>query len=803
MKQGRLQSQTAVLAAFLFRACVRHSRVGALLFISVLISMVIYTAGHLRTEVSLEGLLGDDHPATETYQKFMSVFGHDQIFVYRYRDADLLTTAGLKRLAALQTSLSALDSAVLGVSSILDYPVQDVVDGQVIMGSAHDLVTSGRVFDVGRWVSDRPALSRFLSPDRTETLLLLMPAAGQQSTVPDSDALVGLLSASERFVERFNSDADVLLGAGIEPGTESELQGTREQVLIFAGQGAFLGLVQRLMLNDLYFLPLVSVLLSLGLLFIIFRRITGVLLPVMIVIPPVIFALFLMALLEIPVRVSSVLIPPVLIVIGIASSVHVLTAFYQGLRPGINQLKLMETVISNKAPALFTATLTTAMAFAVFYSVPLAAVSELGLVAAIGTLVILPVLVVISALYISIISMSGAVSLRCNSERATVKSDSVILRIYQWFNHWAILAALRFPKLIVAIAIVLFSVGIYGVKEVKLSHQPGNWLPSGHSLSTSSRNIEENFTVSLSLDIFIDSGRQGGVLEPDFMKLMKDVRRLLADSQNVMQGISVAEASALSLSDFYRYRLMAPDQMSRMISDDYRYARLSVRVPMREGKDYIPLIDYLESSLALINSEVFFAQVTGQPVIMAESHRELIRSAGQGYGLSFLVLLSIMMLFTRSLVLGFMLMIPNLLPLFLVVAAMPLLSIPLDILSMLVVSVAMGLVVDDTVHMTSAFQKERSTGRDIKGSLEVALSSAGRAMFLTTVVLVAGFQVLIFSNFESVFTFGWLTSAVMILGLIADLLVAPAILMLYSEAEQTNYVKRLFRKAGTSIDARP
>ncbi|MEK9713795.1 MAG: MMPL family transporter [Thalassolituus sp.] len=231
---------------------------------------------------------------------------------------------------------------------------------------------------------------------------------------------------------------------------------------------------------------------------------------------------------------------------------------------------------------------------------------------------------------------------------------------------------------------------------------------------------------------------------------------------------------------------MSPEQMRRIVSPDYRYARLSLRVPMREGKEYLSLINYLESSLASLNSENFAIQVTGQPVIMAASHTELIHSASQGYGLSFLVLISIMMLFTRSVWLGALLMIPNLLPLFLVVACMPLLNIPLDILSMLVVSVAMGLVVDDTVHITAAFRQRRLQGASVPVALEGALSSAGRALFLTTIVLVAGFQVLVFSNFESVFTFGWLTSAVMLLGLVADLLVAPAILVwLFEHSDRT------------------
>ena len=134
---------------------------------------------------------------------------------------------------------------------------------------------------------------------------------------------------------------------------------------------------------------------------------------------------------------------------------------------------------------------------------------------------------------------------------------------------------------------------------------------------------------------------------------------------------------------------------------------------------------------------------------------------------------------------GIVMMIPNLLPIFIVLAIMEMTNTPLDFLNVLIVTLSMGLVVDDTIHFSGHFKDHFNHTHDAVASVKKAIQDTGRAMFVTTLVLTLGWHMLLLSQFEQLGLFGMLTSAIMVLGLIADLLVAPALFIwLYSGAKQ-------------------
>jgi len=126
---------------------------------------------------------------------------------------------------------------------------------------------------------------------------------------------------------------------------------------------------------------------------------------------------------------------------------------------------------------------------------------------------------------------------------------------------------------------------------------------------------------------------------------------------------------------------------------------------------------------------------------------------------------------------GVMMMIPNVLPIALVLAGLYALDRPLDVLSMLVVSIAMGIVVDDTIHLTTHFRRHLLRTNDARLSLRLAMQEVGEAMVMTTLVLILGWQILWLSSFDYIAFFGVPASCILGLGLLADLLVAPALLI--------------------------
>ncbi len=128
--------------------------------------------------------------------------------------------------------------------------------------------------------------------------------------------------------------------------------------------------------------------------------------------------------------------------------------------------------------------------------------------------------------------------------------------------------------------------------------------------------------------------------------------------------------------------------------------------------------------------------------------------------------------------LGLWSMIPNFLPILAGLGVMGLLDLPLDAMSILVGSIAIGLAVDDTVHFMHNFLRNQQIHQDIKIAVEKTLTSTGRAMLLTTIVLSAGFFIFTFSSMNNLISFGLITGLTIIIALLGDILLAPAMMAL-------------------------
>jgi predicted RND superfamily exporter protein len=123
-------------------------------------------------------------------------------------------------------------------------------------------------------------------------------------------------------------------------------------------------------------------------------------------------------------------------------------------------------------------------------------------------------------------------------------------------------------------------------------------------------------------------------------------------------------------------------------------------------------------------------------------------------------------------------MIPNLLPIIITLGVMGWFDFPFDMFTMLIGSIAIGLAVDDTIHFMHNFRRYYADTGDVRGSVRRTLHTAGRAMLVTSIVLSLGFFIYMFASMNNLFYFGLLTGMTIISALLADFLVAPALMAL-------------------------
>ena len=168
--------------------------------------------------------------------------------------------------------------------------------------------------------------------------------------------------------------------------------------------------------------------------------------------------------------------------------------------------------------------------------------------------------------------------------------------------------------------------------------------------------------------------------------------------------------------------------------------------------------------------------ITGIMSIFGRIITAAIYSAAQSYTIALLVITALMIVLIGDLKLGFISMVPNLTPIISVVGLMGLASIQFDLFTMLIASIAIGLAVDDTIHFMYNFRKYYEQTGDVREAVQRTLQTAGRAMLTTSVVLSIGFFIFTLASMNNLFNFGLLTGTAILLALLADLILAPALM---------------------------
>jgi predicted RND superfamily exporter protein len=167
--------------------------------------------------------------------------------------------------------------------------------------------------------------------------------------------------------------------------------------------------------------------------------------------------------------------------------------------------------------------------------------------------------------------------------------------------------------------------------------------------------------------------------------------------------------------------------------------------------------------------------------LLARSIIAAIYSMAKSYGIALIVITLMMTVMLGNLKLGFVSMIPNLLPIIITMGIMGWMEIPLDLNSLMIGSIAMGVVVDDTVHFMYNFQKYYDEKPDAGYAIRQTLTGTGRALLITSLVLGTGFFILMTASLNHLVRFGLFTGITILFALAADFLLAPALMVVLKE----------------------
>lgn len=255
----------------------------------------------------------------------------------------------------------------------------------------------------------------------------------------------------------------------------------------------------------------------------------------------------------------------------------------------------------------------------------------------------------------------------------------------------------------------------------------------------------------------------------------------LATTMSVFQGLKdIAELDNINLAfienvlnDELRETLFTP-----YISEDGNQLHFNIRVfETYQGLDRNQLIEDIRT--LLVNDHGLAPEqvnVSGMLVLYNNMLNSLFSSQILTLGTVFIVIFLMFIALFRSIRLAVVTIVPNIFSALLVLGVMGLFNIPLDLMTITIAAISVGIAVDNSIHFVSRFKDEMKRRQDIDNAIDQATQNVGQAMFYTTVVITAGFLIMVFSNFVPTMYFGLLTGLAMVTALLANLLLLPILI---------------------------
>ncbi len=521
------------------------------------------------------------------------------------------------------------------------------------------------------------------------------------------------------------------------------------------------------------------------LLFFVFRRFSGVVIPFSIVSLSVLWTFGLMVVIA-KMRMTSTILPPLLAAVGICDSIHILSEFdVQFLRLKDRKRAIVETMKMLGYPCLLTS-ITTAAGFISLVVAPIRPLRETGILAAFGVVV---AFILTVTLIVALLSFGGN-----RPKKAHMPEDFASYKLMLFVSK----LTSRHPFWIAGVHLLVLIIGIVGMFLVNVDTF---WLKNfgpDVKMRQDYEYVDEHMGTTGSLELIVDSGKENGAKEPALLKRMERLSEKLKHMKYVRKVIGLpnllAEINrALHSDDDKYYRV--PDTRTEVaqmlllyenaggglvedfIDFDGRQARITLFVSSLSDMKRKVLIDEIEAlakeELAPTGAKVILTSILRIAVVLTSY---VVPSQIKSFLLAFFVITILLMIFFRSVKLGLIGMIPTTLPVLFTTGLMGFLGVNLDWVVTMVAAIGIGLSVDNTIHFFSRFRNEYNRVHDYEEASRLALTEVGRALLFNAFVLVIGFGISATSIMINVARFGQLSALLISLSLVITVLLSPVLI---------------------------
>lgn len=476
--------------------------------------------------------------------------------------------------------------------------------------------------------------------------------------------------------------------------------------------------------------------------------------------------------------------PLILWVLALANGIHLVNHYQRHLADGSSREQAIQETLSALTYSCSLAAITTAFGFVSLMLADIGLIQQLGGFAALGMIFSLAVNLSLCPFLLDLLKVDAPMRAgRRMSRFLGDLGDGII----------------KYPKPIIAIFALLIVFGAYSATRLRTEADATKFLPKGGEMALSYEFVAEHLTGMHTLEIVI--GTPGGWLNPehwppieaiaaDFesleivprvytpLEFLKKTNQWDHDFDLDYYALPGTQQDAEALVDLLSDE--DDSQLPHFVTDDGERIRMSILVNTMDAREFGSVVDRAREHIDGLDPAMA-GTITGMATRMQAMQVGLIMTQIKTFSLAFVLVFFSILVGLRSLKLTLLSMIPNVMPLLSVLAAMAILDMPLNAGTVMVASISLGIAVDDTVHFLVAYRRHRNRGQGKNEALQSTLSKIGPSLIVTTTTACIGFFTLSQSVFPPISNLGLLCGIAILVALLADLLLMPAIIALHKE----------------------
>ncbi len=747
---------------------------------------------------SAEGMLYENDPIRIDYNVFRDQFGSDEAIIVAIKPPEVFADSFFKKLKTFHEDIET------GVPYLKD--VRSLANARHTRGEGDVLIVEELLegwpetpvdFEkLKKLVLNNPFfINNYISRDGDYAAVVIETEA---SIAGDDDLLVGFEKedAGKQVIDhvpekgKYLSDKEKAEVVKEIKNILDQYQDTDFQIY-FSGGPVVEDAFNRATIRDVALCMVISPLPVVFFPFFLFRRFSGVVLPYIIIMPSLFSMLGLMAVFNSPFTLISGGLPPFIIAVGTGDSIHILTIFYRLLDRGESREDAIAHAFGHSGLAVVMTTLTTAAGLLSFSFAELTAIADFGIFAAVGVLLALLYTFFMLPAFLSIFPLKE----KSAEQKRSVKMDRTLLSLAGF--------SIRHPKKIIFVSMVILVASTAGMFMIKFSHFPLEMFPDETKIVNDTFLIDDKLRGTVPLEIVIDTKKENGIYDPELLnsieKFARETEKIQTDSFFVGKVFSITDIlketnRALHGNDpdyytiprerktiaqeFLLFENSGSDDLERVVDSGFSKTRVTIKTSWVDAAVFDVFITDIEKKVKDIFANKAEYTLTGAMPLIARAFLATLDSMTKSYVIAFIMISLMMILLVGDVKIGFASMLPNLLPIVLLMGIMGAFRFPLDMNTIMIGSIAIGIVVDDTVHFIYNFRKYHDKTGDPREAVRETFLGTGRAMLITTLILATVFATNLLCTMENVVRFGSFIALVIVFALMADFILAPALLLL-------------------------